>query len=130
MAFKMKGSSLYGAGNQSKSPGKMYDSPAKLMGLVKNKVNKELDTPAGKAMASAATGGAAKYASPAKNKSEESKEKMKETRDKDGSITKSKGGRSSTYKVTSRKKNKDGSTTIVRTNDQGNNDTRTQKPVS
>ena len=76
MAFKMKGSSFYGAGNQSKSPGKMYDSPAKLMGLVKNKVNKELDTPAGKAMASAATGGADKYASPAKKANEKAKVKV------------------------------------------------------
>ena len=71
---------------------------------------------------------AASYASPAKK--DEKEEKVVETRGKDGSITKSKGGKSSTYPITSKTKNKDGSYTIVRTNDQGNNDTRTQKPVS
>ena len=70
---------------------------------------------------------AATYASPAKKEEEE---KVVETRGKDGSITKSKGGKSSTYNETKRTKNPDGSITIVRTNDQGNNDTRTQSVVS
>ena len=147
--FKMKGSSALGYGNQhSKGAApKMYDSPAQkaLVGDQNNlpeDLKAKIEASPGKMMGAIAgiagklmskkdeEASGAKYATPAKNKNEESKEKMKETRGKDGSITKSKGGRSSIYKVTSRKKNKDGSTTIVRTNDQGNNDTRTQKPVS
>ncbi len=67
--YTQKGSEFYGYGNQRKSecpcgtpgcPGcEEGKSPNKLMGLVKKKVNKELDTPAGQMAAKAATGGMA-----------------------------------------------------------------------
>ena len=50
---------------------------------------------------------------------EEKEEKVVETRGKD-SITKSKGGKSSTYNVTNEVKNKDGSVTYTFTNEHGN----------
>jgi hypothetical protein len=149
--FKMKGSSGLGYGNQhSKGKAaapKMYDSPAQ-KALVGDQNNLPEDlkakieaSPAPMMGAIGAIAGklmgkkdeeasGAKYASPVKKDNEKPKEKMKETRGKDGSITRSKGGKSSTYNITSKTKNKDGSTTIVRTNESGHSETSTQKPVS
>ena len=50
---------------------------------------------------------------------EKKEEKVVETRGKD-SITKSKGGKSSTYNITNKVKNKDGSITYTFTNEHGN----------
>jgi len=66
------------------------------------------------------------YDSPAQKGENDKKEEVKTSRGKDGSITKSKGNKSSTYTETSRKKNRDGSTTIVRTNELGNTETRVE----
>jgi hypothetical protein len=110
--FKMKGSSGLGYGNQH-SEGKGVPMIGEIVKAAGGMMGKASPAP---------------YATPAKK--DEKEEKVVETRGKDGSITKSKGGKSSIYPITSKTKNKDGSYTIVRTNDQGNNDTRTQKPVS
>jgi len=59
----------------------------------------------------------------ASSKKTTKEEKVVESRGKN-SITKTKGGKSSTYNKTSSKKNRDGSTTNVYTNDLGNTETR------
>tara|TARA_R110000764_G_scaffold32243_1_gene73265 strand:+ start:516 stop:869 length:354 start_codon:yes stop_codon:yes gene_type:complete len=115
MAYKMKGHSLPG----------IKQSPAKkaLLGKQGN-LPEEL-----KAKIKASPGKMYGKKSPAKV-NEKNEEKVKETRGKDGSITKSKGGKSSTYKITSSTNNKDGSKTIVRTNEHGHSETSKQMPVT
>jgi hypothetical protein len=59
-----------------------------------------------------------------KKKGKSKKETLKTNFDKEGNLIKSKGDKSSTYKVVSEKKNKDGSKTVTYKNDLGNTEVR------
>lgn len=114
MAFKMKGSSFYGAGNQSKSKHSPLDMDVKGIAGKLGKMSEDPNSPA------------ASYASPAKNVADprhphnKKGEHVMTTTRTDTSETRSKGGKTSTYNITNTKDNRDGSKTHTFTNELGN----------
>ena len=97
--YKMKGSSALGYGNQHSSTKGMPFASPAKDGTSHEHTNKE-----------------------------NTKHPVTTTRG-EKSITKSGGGKESTYNETKRTENKDGSTTIVYTNAQGNTETRNQSDI-
>ena len=132
--YKMKGSSALGYGNQhSSTKGMPFASPAK-----DTKKDPDYDKDHQKEYEHIDYGKGDvrhKAKSPAKDgtshehtNKENTKHPVTTTRG-EKSITKSGDGKSSTYNETKRTKNKDGSTTIVYTNPQGNTETRNQSDI-
>ena len=62
-------------------------------------------------------------------KEETPKQKVKETYNKKGELVKTKGDKSSVYKVDKVEQNKDGSKTTIYKNELGNTETRTSRKI-